>query len=220
MDHTELALPAGWDGLTELPDEDRLRELRFTDHNPKEWRFSRFLAYEIYFTVTIAKAGFDAGNRQLYSYKELIVDEAFGQPAPLGAMNSEFRQKLLFRLVEALRELRSVGISVAVNPGQYYWDDWAGGFLEGHSDEESILTEMAAENEVEIPAEPGPLQLSPAEAQIPLGIDGKQLKQLADLIDSEIENLSWDSIAHSMTAGQYVAPTVIRAYLKLLGEQK
>jgi len=228
LDYTEIAIPAGWDGLTELPAEPKLRELRFTDHNPKEWRFSRPMGSEIFFTVNIKKEGIDGGNgRLLHAYKELIIDEDFGQPTPLGGMNPEFRASVLARVSGALKELRQAGISVTVNPGQYYWEDWDGGLLAGAEGELDLvdlqgIRKHSEEFEDEEPAEQesGVLQLSNSEAVAPIGITAQELKQIADLIDSEIENLSWDSLAHSMTAGEYVAPTVIRAYLKLIGEKK
>jgi len=207
------------DGLTLLPSEKKLRKLGFTDRDPEIWYFSAHLATDISFTVRVSKKIDETHLPEgLHPYQELILDNSFGQPAPLGAMSQEFRGEVLKRLIEELRRLRAAGITISVDPAQYYWEEWTSIKLTGHDGEELIA---AAQNAAEVVAEPAELrliELSTAEAQVPLGITADDLKRIADLIDSEIENLSWDSLAHSMTAGQYVAPTVIRAYLKLLKE--
>lgn len=209
------------DGLTLLPSEERLRKLGFTDHDSKAWYLSSYLAPEIFLTVRVFKVVDETSLPEgLHPYEELILDSGFGQPAPLGALNREFRGTVLVRLIEELRKLREAGITISVDPAQYYWGDWTGGKLTGHYGEELIAAAQNAAEVIAEPAEPQLIELSPAEAQAPLGITVDDLKRIADLIDSEIENLSWDSLAHSMTAGQYVAPTVIRAYLKLLNEKK
>jgi len=209
------------DGLTTLPSEEKLRALGFTDRDPEVWYFSSHLASDIFFTVRVAKRIQDTPlAEELYPYQELIIDNSFGQPAPLGAMNQEFRGVVLQRLVEALRRLRGAGLTVFVDPAEYYWEDWKGGKLTGRDGEDLIAsTQNAADVDSEA-LDVEPLRLSPSEELVPLGIDARDLKRLGELIDREIDNAGWDSLAHGMTAGEYIAPTVIRAYLKLIGEKK
>lgn len=213
------------DGLTTLPSEEELRELGFTDRDPEVWYFSSHLASDIFLTVQIAKEVHKTRPPELlYPYRELIIDNSFGQPAPLGAMSEEFRGVLLQRLVDGLRRLREAGLTISVDPAEYYWEEWTGGRLSGREGEDLIVvTQNAAEASSESletePAELAPLRLSSEEALVPTGLDAQDLKRLGELIDREIDNAGWDSLAHGMTPGEYAAPTAIRAYLKLLKEK-
>lgn len=198
---------AGFDGLTELPSERELRELGFNDHISDSWYYNGRVASGISINITVAKlplAKFE--GKLLYGYKELICDEFFGQPAYFGLMKEESRFEIAERINAELSRLRDGGLQLKIDPREYSWEDWA---------DEAGLQGLTGEIDRGLGRAEPPRLPSPEEP-----IDLEILRAVAKLIDEESENLKWDSVAGPMSLGEYVAPTAIRAYLKLQAAKK
>ena len=204
---------AGWDGITPLPSEERLREFGFTDHSPEHWYYTDRVgsAESINITVNKEPVGLVQG-KPVYGYRELIVDEYFGQPAFFGKMLPKPRYEIAQRISEQLAMLRDAGLDLLIDPLEYGWEGW--------NPDNAILGEAGELDYDWIDAAPesSKPQAEPA-VSVPEPIDAEILRDVAEVIDREAKNLESDSLALGMSLGEYVAPTAIRTYLAGL-EQK
>lgn len=120
-----LPVSSGWDGLTFLPSEEELRAFGFTDHVPAHWYWSARVGSAESINITVDKTPVgEVDGKFVYAYKELVMDEYFGQPAFFGNMKAEFRADLTRRLHAHLQAANALGLTVAVNPREYCWEKW------------------------------------------------------------------------------------------------
>lgn len=210
-----IPIPDGWDGYTRIPSEEILREAGFTDRIPEQWYYHSRAGSAETLNITIKKApAGEIDGEEVHIYKELVMDEFFGQPAYFGRMKEAYRTPLTEKLSGLLSTLNSLGLQIEVDPDEYGWDGWpANSPLTGASGEfggEADSPVAAAEEEVS--------EATPAEPILEQ-IDPQLLAEIADVITTEAHNFAWEPLAHEMTMGQYVAPMVIRAHLDWLNKQ-
>ena len=199
---------AGWDGITPLPSEERLREFGFTDHSPEYWYYTNRVGSAESINITVSKEPLGLiGGEPVYSYRELIVDEYFGQPAYFGRMRPPVRYEIATKISEQLGMLRDAGLELEIDPREYGWEGW--------NPANAILGESGELDYDWIDAAPESSKAQSV-ASIPEPIDPEILREVAAVIDREAENLKADSLAIGMSLGEYVAPTAIQSYLAAL----
>ena len=232
-DFLALAQGVDADGVTFLPSEEKLREFGFTDHREGYWYYSAPVGSNETFNLSIPKKPIgEVLGEPVYSYTESVIDELFGQYAYFGNMKDEFRYPLAVRLSGVLRGLLELGILIRVYPEAYSWKGWPESRpLLGMSSDQDTLEQLQASfvyaGTEEAPEEPAitasePVAAVPtvSEPSIESTLDPEILKQVAAAIDREAENFAYDSLAHGMTMGEYVAPTAIRLYLQGVAEKE
>jgi len=200
----------GWDGITPLPSEERLREFGFTDYSPEYWYYTARVGGGESINITVNKTPvLRSGNPAAYHYRELIVDEFFGQPAYFGRMLPKPRYEIAQRISEQLAMLRDAGLEIEIDPREYGWEGW--------SPDHAIMGEAGELDYDWIDAESAGSkpQAEPAISTLEV-IDAEILREVAAVIDREAESLKSDSLALGMGLGEYVAPTAIQTYLAAL----
>ena len=215
-DFLAIKLPPGYDGLTFLPSEEDLRGYGFTDHDPEKWYYTLRVGSAESLNITIPKVPVgEVLGEPVYGYTELVMDEYFGQPAYFGRMREEFRYSVAEEVSGILRTLLPLGLRIEVDPIEYGWADWPQDRpLTGLNTDGATLSylrgqQIAPKGQEEAVA---PV-LSAPEPAIEVSLDPELLVQVAAAIDREAKNFGYDSLAHDMTMGEYVAPTALRVYL-------
>ena len=106
------------DGNTPLLPDDQMRELGFTDRRTTHWYYAAMIgAYES-INFTIEKA---TGN-----YEELVMDEAFGQPAYYGRMVEPHRTEYRAAVEREVARMRDAGLNLVVDHTLYGFKDGEG----------------------------------------------------------------------------------------------
>lgn len=102
-----------YDGVTPVLSDEKMRELGFTDNVDTRWYYCRRVDKKGYTTlnITIDK---DTGY-----YKELVMDESFGQPEFYGQMKPEWRDLYRDTIDFHLSELNKAGLTIQVDHKAY-----------------------------------------------------------------------------------------------------
>ncbi len=210
-------------GQTFLPSEEKLRAFGFTDRREGYWYYTTRVSSDESFNITIPKE--PIGHIQgepVYSYEELVIDEDFGQPSYFGNLRPELRYAMVEAVGSVLEKTRALGLNVRVNPREYSWLNWPEGrpLIGGYEDQRTLDYIRSLESAESTTQEAVGGALSMPDTDLVASLDSEILEQVAALIDAEAENFSWDSLAHGMTMGQYVAPTAIAAYLEAVATKE
>lgn len=106
-----------YDGKTPVLDDETMRALGFTDRAETRWYFCRRVDQQGHTTlnITIEK---DSGL-----YKELVMNEDFGQPEYYGNMKPEWRDLYRDTIDLYLSELNKAGLTIEVDHRAYGCED-------------------------------------------------------------------------------------------------
>lgn len=210
-------------GQTFLPSEEKLRAFGFTDRREGYWHYTTRVSSDESFNITIPKEPVgEIDGEPVYRYEELVLDEDFGQPSYFGNLRPELRYAMAEAVSSVLEKTRALGLNVRVNPREYIWLNWPEGrqLIGGYEDQRTLDHIRSLDSAESTAQEAVGGDLSMPDTELVASLDSEILGQVAALIDAEAENFSWDSMAHGMTMGQYVAPTAIAAYLQAVSKKK